>query len=1601
MSLPKKGKVPGGQEEDLLSKHLPEDADDINPNIPDNQGRTPLHYAAEAGSVRQTTEWLNRGADANIADVYGSTPLHLAVENGHFDCTETLLQRGAQVNAKNYDYGQTPLLKASLNDDLAVVKLLLSYEADPNIPDYTGGTPLHAAAKENYADLLSVLLKGGGDPNVTTKMGWTPLHMAAMRGHLHAVEILVHKADVNIRDQKGQTPLLQAVLENHYFIVERLLRADADPNIAEISGDTPLHVAAEKGFKIIFHLLLNGEARPDVFNRKDRTPLHVAAKLGFHSAVKGLVKSGADLDVLDRKGWSPLHLAAWKGHARATEILTRYGADVDIRNREGWTPLHMACMLGRVEIVDMLAKEADINSQNNQGWTPLDYANFYSHTHLVKILKALGATRNTADSGASKPGKKAETQECGAIEVLDAISWVAHYYKCDSKDDDMKFLIASLKGDVKVVRKMIQGGACDVNATGKNGITALHCAAFSGKMAVVSELLNAGADLQALTDQGASVLHCACLAGRIVTAWTLVKRHRADTEACDRAGFSPEDYAKLRGHHHIVRSIYKTSSNSNQRRSEQEDMAVSKELYGRILEVQEKVARGPLEKLRLLLECGACDPNLRDEQGKTLLHLATDKDNLEIIELLVQQNSLPTARTHNFLTAKSIAEWEELQDIVSFLSKYEIPDNMSTRQKCLLNTKLLTHITVTLNWQDTQEEMVFEAVKHCISLLLSGAPLEPLCCHSVSAVNLAVTTNCTPLLPLLLATGTSLTSSVGSVPLVQLAWSSEGITPWVKVVVTETVVNQLKTEIDYVSSEVLDNILQKSIEELVVLLQGDQPWKAKLPDLPLADQDMLDALLCQACKRGATMAAWWVWQRGGTMIPLSTSSVTPLHVAVRAQKWNTVEALVRHMGANLFLPENGSTALETIPAKLGKSLLEDSLAQEHNILNQVFLKAREGDDQREQQQLILFHHVLACEYEHQKEDKVDHSRWRTVLGWLISALTVPIDKSSWVAQLCRTLRKSLEVKDDVSLSRMENNDGDHECDYSSLTEMIAYLYSNYDQCMREEKANSLGKKSDALLSDIQRKALKTCCERRLPFFLHLLVTIASVSVNDIVDQDYGLLPLHLAARRNNRSALMYLLRHEAFLGTDKFGNTFIHHAYMHGHYDIGDMISLSSSNRSGKQPDDLKSAFFTYVENYHVHPEDSKIELQKNTSSSQVIQAHLHRLQKEWEEKGFEKSVREINVDYSKGESAKILELVTSLLGRLMAEVAAMEPIFEGELLMLGSSADNTRLYCPDEFDCNVVLKNISGHPGREVQLTLETHEVEREGCSKSIHLSSNRDDIKPLLEGSTLLNKFYNVIKRCLLKCDMGDRRLTIAYPGVKRTRVGVGLRLLWLGEEFRILHLDVDIVPIVEAPWPGELPKPSLLSPFLNNVYINSTGDGNWRFSFARAENAIMKSLTPEQQTTFLACKMIMARLKMEEWVPKEARDQYKYFDSKFFRIPSPRGFLLKNSFFFELQTVSEHSLWTKDRMRDRMKSIFRRMCTEFTHPVTGEKTLEPGKVEAYFGQSTQTPECGYGAPDIYLFLDALPSLWHDLHTNDNKDSSASDDEILDNDESKSSVM
>ena len=78
-----------------------------------------------------------------------------------------------------------------------------------------------------------------------------------------------------------------------------------------------------------------------------------------------------------------------------------------------------------------------------------------------------------------------------------------------------------------------------------------------------------------------------------------------------------------------------------------------------------------------------------------------------------------------------------------------------------------------------------DVVKECTSLLMSGAPLEPPGSFTTHALHLAITTNCTPLLPLLLAGGASLTATSSSLGPVKLAWFSTEITPWVGVLVTK------------------------------------------------------------------------------------------------------------------------------------------------------------------------------------------------------------------------------------------------------------------------------------------------------------------------------------------------------------------------------------------------------------------------------------------------------------------------------------------------------------------------------------------------------------------------------------------------------------------------------------------------------------------------------------------------------------------------------------------------------------------------------------------------------------------------------------------------
>jgi ankyrin repeat protein len=112
----------------------------------DDNGLTPLMWAAREGAVAVLTALLDAGANVDARDArHEWTALQHAVHTQQADAVRVLLDRGADPNAKAHPHALTPLLMAAGDRDPAIVKLLLARGADPRHQGEWGDTPLARA----------------------------------------------------------------------------------------------------------------------------------------------------------------------------------------------------------------------------------------------------------------------------------------------------------------------------------------------------------------------------------------------------------------------------------------------------------------------------------------------------------------------------------------------------------------------------------------------------------------------------------------------------------------------------------------------------------------------------------------------------------------------------------------------------------------------------------------------------------------------------------------------------------------------------------------------------------------------------------------------------------------------------------------------------------------------------------------------------------------------------------------------------------------------------------------------------------------------------------------------------------------------------------------------------------------------------------------------------------------------------------------------------------------------------------------------------------------------------------------------------------------
>ncbi len=174
-------------------------------NAKNDDGRTPLMFAAQYEKSEYFADLIGAGADVNAKDNDGWTPLMYAAFYCRSDDVIALLKAGADPSRKADD-GKSAVLLAALHGNARSMKALLDAGATLDGKGLKNNTPLLLAAAGDDLESVELVLKSKPVLNGKNKDGDTALMLAADRGNPEAVAALLRAgADPALKDNDGQT----------------------------------------------------------------------------------------------------------------------------------------------------------------------------------------------------------------------------------------------------------------------------------------------------------------------------------------------------------------------------------------------------------------------------------------------------------------------------------------------------------------------------------------------------------------------------------------------------------------------------------------------------------------------------------------------------------------------------------------------------------------------------------------------------------------------------------------------------------------------------------------------------------------------------------------------------------------------------------------------------------------------------------------------------------------------------------------------------------------------------------------------------------------------------------------------------------------------------------------------------------------------------------------------------------------------------------------------------------------------------------------------------------------------------------------------------
>lgn len=158
-------------------------------NQQDDQGCTPLHWAAYIGDINLVHLLIEIGANLNIQDFQGYTPLMNSIINKKTNLAIFLIEKGTDLNLQDHE-GFTALMISSSIGDFNIASSIINNKANLDIKNSKGNVALHSAAGNGKIEIVKLLLKKGANSSSLNREGKTAGDIANENNYKEISKIL-------------------------------------------------------------------------------------------------------------------------------------------------------------------------------------------------------------------------------------------------------------------------------------------------------------------------------------------------------------------------------------------------------------------------------------------------------------------------------------------------------------------------------------------------------------------------------------------------------------------------------------------------------------------------------------------------------------------------------------------------------------------------------------------------------------------------------------------------------------------------------------------------------------------------------------------------------------------------------------------------------------------------------------------------------------------------------------------------------------------------------------------------------------------------------------------------------------------------------------------------------------------------------------------------------------------------------------------------------------------------------------------------------------------------------------------------------------------